>query len=70
MKDWWKIILRLAIAQAEAAGQEYQDKDDNDTGTDDVIGDGLVYLAKFGRWLIAGAKGPAPSVPAIVAKQA
>lgn len=51
----WKFFVQLAIGFLESAGVAKQNEDANAEGLDDVIGDGLVYAAKFVRWLLNGA---------------
>lgn len=47
MKDWWKIIARMALPQIRMAGEFYKNKDENTTGQDDMIGIGFVFCADF-----------------------
>lgn len=59
----WKFFATMAVGMMESAGIAKVNEDENDTGTDDVIGEGLIYAAKLVRWLLSGAKGSKPSVP-------
>jgi len=62
----WKFFATMGAGMLESAGLSKEAEDDNDEGTDDVIGQGLVYAAHFIKWLVAGAKGKAPAVPASI----
>lgn len=66
MKDYWKIIVRMAVPLIRAAGEAKKAEDPNTSGKDDLIGMGLVFLADFAEWLIAGGEGPAPKAPAVI----
>jgi len=59
----WKFFATMAAGMIESAGISKVSEDENNTGTDDVIGEGLIYAAKLLRWLVSGAKGNKPSVP-------
>lgn len=54
MKNWWKTILQMALPLVRAAGQAKRDEDENNTGTDDLIGYSLIYLADLGAAIISG----------------
>jgi hypothetical protein len=63
MKNWWKVLVGMVIPIVEAAGEAKKAEDDNDTGTDDVIGEGLIYLGHLAQWLKDGGVGNKPTVP-------
>ncbi len=60
----WKFFATMAAGMVESAGIAKVNEDENDTGADDVLGEGLIYAAKLLRWLIGGGKGNKPTVPA------
>ena len=45
MKDFWKVIARMALPLLRAAGEAKKEEDANATGPDDAIGASLVYAA-------------------------
>jgi len=53
----------MAAGMLESAGISKTNEDENDTGTDDLIGEGLIYAARLIKWLVSGAKGTKPVVP-------
>lgn len=59
----WKFFATMAVGMMESAGIQKENEDENTEGTDDVIGEGLVYASHLVKWLLAGAKGPKPTVP-------
>lgn len=59
----WKFFAAMAAGMMRSAGFAKEAEDDNETGTDDIIGQGLVYAASLVEWLVSGAKGSAPKVP-------
>lgn len=65
----WNFFATLAAGMLESAGIAKQNEDENNTGKDDVIGDALVFAAKFLRWLATGALGKAPKMPDSVASK-
>lgn len=60
---WWKILLSMAIPAIEAAGIAKENEDANDSGTDDLIGQTLVYIAQLAKWVMAGGVGAKPVTP-------
>lgn len=56
----WTLLATMAIGLLQTAGIAKKAEDANDTGTDDLIGDGLLYAAKFLQWLVFDRKSPAP----------
>jgi hypothetical protein len=54
----WKTLLTFALPMIEAAGQERIDRDENDTGRDDIEGVSLVYAAKLLKALLSGKTPP------------
>ena len=64
MKDWWKIIARMALPQVRMAGEYFKMKDENTTGQDDMIGVGLVFCADFIEAAINGTT--VPKVPSVL----
>jgi hypothetical protein len=63
----WKFFVSMAIGFLSSAGIALEAQDDNDEGSDDLIGEGLVYAASFVKWLLAGRPGSAPAVPTSLA---
>ena len=59
----WKFFAMMAAGMMRSAGFAKQAEDENNTGKDDIIGQGLVYAANFIEWLINGAVGTRPAVP-------
>ena len=67
MKSMLKMILAMLIPLAEAQGLAMENADSNDTGTDDLIGEGLVYIGHFAQYLLDKSNGKtvtAPKAPA------
>lgn len=64
MKDWWKVLARMALPMIRMAGEQFKAKDENTTGQDDMIGVGLVFCADFIEAAINGT--PAPKVPSVL----
>ena len=58
MKDWWKVIARMAIPLVRTAGVAKENEDANTTGQDDLIGLSLVYAADLLQSLIDGTEVP------------
>lgn len=58
----WKFFVRMALPFVEMAAEQFKNKDENDTGQDDMIGLGLEFAAKIIRAAIDGK--PMPPVPA------
>jgi hypothetical protein len=61
----WKFFVNLALPFVEAAGNDYVNKDTNDAGRDDMIGQSLIYVAKLLREIIAD-KPTLPTVPDVL----
>lgn len=59
----WQFFAMMAIGYMRSAGVAKQLEDANDTGSDDILGRGLVFAADFSEWLVNGMKGDAPKVP-------
>lgn len=57
----WKVFALMAIGMLKSAGIAKVNEDDNDTGSDDLIGNGLVYAAQFLEWLLSDRAKPAPT---------
>lgn len=57
----WKFILTMALPLLEAAGQAKINEDDNDTGRDDAIGEGLLYAVKLLKAIVLNK--PLPKAP-------
>jgi hypothetical protein len=53
-------ILRLALPGLEAFGYELIDKDENDTGNDDIAGHAMLYAARVTRAVMNKKAIPAP----------
>lgn len=64
MKDWWKVIAKMALPLVRAAGESKRAEDDNDTGKDDAIGVSLVYAADLLTALISDK--PLPKAPTVL----
>jgi hypothetical protein len=65
MKGILKLILGMLIPLAEAQGQAMEDQDDNTTGADDLIGEGLVFIGKFAQFLLDRSNGKAATPPTV-----
>lgn len=57
----WKFFVRMALPMLRMAGEEYKNRDDNNSGKDDLIGTSLVYAAD----LIEAAIAEKPKMPAV-----
>jgi hypothetical protein len=57
----WKFFVRMALPMLRMAGEEYKNRDDNNTGKDDLIGTSLVYAAD----LVEAAIAEKPKMPAV-----
>ena len=64
MKDWWKVLARMALPMIRMSGEQFKTKDENTTGQDDMIGLGLVFCADFIEAVINGT--PVPKAPAVL----
>jgi hypothetical protein len=53
MKDYWKILARMAVPFIRSAGEAKKAEDENNTGRDDLIGVSLVYAADLLESLVA-----------------
>lgn len=60
----WKFFVTMAIGFLRSAGVALENQDANNEGSDDLIGEGLVYAADFVQWLLNGRPGAAPETPA------
>jgi hypothetical protein len=58
----WKFFVRAALPFIEMAAENFKNKDENETGQDDMIGLGLEYAAKIIKAAIDGK--PVPKAPA------
>ena len=45
MKNYWKILVRMAVPFIRSAGEAKKAEDENTTGKDDLIGVSLCYAA-------------------------
>ena len=45
MKDFWKVLVRMALPLLRSAGEAKKAEDENTTGKDDATGASLVYAA-------------------------
>lgn len=54
MKNWWKVLLKMALPLLRGAGEDYREQDENDTGKDDLIGYTLIYIADLGTAVLTG----------------
>lgn len=54
----WKILAKLGIVYFETAADEYKNKDDNDTGKDDLAGISLQYAADLMKAVLSGKQPP------------
>lgn len=64
MKNWWKVIAKMALPLVRTAGEEKKAEDENNTGKDDAIGVSLVYAADLLEALISDK--PLPKAPTIL----
>lgn len=62
IKDYWKTFARMALPFIKAAGEAKTSEDENDTGADDLQGQGLIYVAALLEALLKGK--PLPKQPA------
>lgn len=65
MNAYLKLILGMLITLAESQGAAMESQDDNETGSDDLIGEGLVYIGHFAQYLLDKSNGKAVTPPAI-----
>ncbi len=63
MKGTLKLILGMLIPLATMQGQAMEAQDDNDTGTDDLLGEGLVFIGKFAQFLLDKSNGKVATAP-------
>jgi hypothetical protein len=61
MKNYWKLILNMALPLIEAAGQAKIDEDQNETGKDDIIGQAILFGVKLFRAIVSDK--PLPKAP-------
>lgn len=59
----WRFFAMMAAGMLRSAGFAKIAEDSNDTGKDDMIGQGLVYAANLIEWLLSGATGTKPTIP-------
>lgn len=57
----WKFFVNMAIPFIDAAGNDYINKDADDAGKDDMIGQSLVYVAKLLKAIVTDK--PLPKAP-------
>lgn len=50
----WQMLVKMALPMIEMAAQSYINKDDNETGKDDMIGQSLHYAYKILTAVIDG----------------
>ena len=63
----WQFFAVMAAGMLESAGMAKKMEDADNVGSDDLLGDGLVYAAQFIRWLLSRRTTPAPKVPSSIA---
>lgn len=54
----WKFFIRLALPYLEMAAEHFENKDENTTGQDDMIGISLRYAKKLIEAAINGTEAP------------
>jgi hypothetical protein len=59
----WKFFAIMAAGMVRSAGFAKQAEDENTTGKDDILGQGLVYAANLLEWLATGMAGNKPTAP-------
>lgn len=59
------LLLGMLVPLVESIGLAKENEDPNDTGIDDVTGEGLVYLGQLGQYLIDTLNGKTVAKPAI-----
>lgn len=64
MKDFWKVLLKMATPLLRAAGEAKKSEDENTTGKDDAIGQSLVYIADLSDAIILNK--PLPTAPDVL----
>lgn len=52
MKFDWRFLLTLALPMLELAGHAKINEDENTTGKDDAIGEGLLYIVKLAKAIV------------------
>lgn len=67
MNAYLKLILGMLITLAETQGVTMEAQDSNDTGSDDLIGEGLVYIGHFAQFLLDKSNGKAVTAPTVPA---
>lgn len=63
MKSILKLILGMLIPLAETQGLAMEAADENSEGTDDLIGEGLVYIGHLASFLLDKSNGKAATLP-------
>lgn len=58
MKNYWKILVRMALPLLRSACEEKKAEDENTTGKDDAIGVSLIYAADLLEALISNKELP------------
>jgi len=61
----WKVLLNMLMPMLESIGNAKINEDENSTGKDDMIGEGLLYAVKLLRAINAGAD-KLPKAPAML----
>ena len=64
MKNYWKILIRMALPLLRSAGEEKKAEDENTTGKDDAIGVSLIYAADLLDALVSNK--PLPKAPEVL----
>ena len=64
MKNYWKILIRMALPLLRSAGEEKKAEDENTTGKDDAIGVRLIYAADLLDALVSNK--PLPKAPEVL----
>lgn len=60
----WKFFVRMALPMISMAAEQFKNKDENDTGQDDMIGVSLEYAVKIIEAAINGT--PTPKAPSVL----
>ena len=58
MKNYWKILVKMALPLLRSAGEEKKAEDENTTGKDDAIGVSLIYAADLLEALVSNKELP------------
>ncbi len=54
MKNYWKILVAMALPLLRSAGEAKKAEDENDTGKDDAEGSALIFAADLLEALSSG----------------